>query len=187
MGYHYKKNNLRSVDRLDDSYQVPEKKKINIHDPCSIKFYNEDSPFYELTNFYEGTPIMVNNEIFKTAEHYYQWQKFIDPVAKLRIIQSKTASLAIDMANNNKHLIIPNFNKNLAMLNALRAKFSQYETLGQILLSTDNNQLIEHNMLDDYWSDGGDGSGQNQFGKLLMQVRSELRNHTLNFDKPFIG
>ena len=29
---------------------------------------------------------------------------------------------------------------------------------------------------DDYWGDGGDGSGKNRLGHLLMQVREELRN-----------
>ena len=28
---------------------------------------------------------------------------------------------------------------------------------------------------DSYWADGGDGKGRNQLGKILMQVREELR------------
>lgn len=28
---------------------------------------------------------------------------------------------------------------------------------------------------DDYWGDGGDGSGKNMLGRILMQVRESLR------------
>ena len=28
---------------------------------------------------------------------------------------------------------------------------------------------------DHYWADGGDGSGKNKLGELLMRVRQELR------------
>jgi predicted NAD-dependent protein-ADP-ribosyltransferase YbiA (DUF1768 family) len=29
--------------------------------------------------------------------------------------------------------------------------------------------------LDRYWGDGGDGSGKNMLGKILMRVRDDLR------------
>ena len=60
------------------------------------------------------------------------------------------------------------------MLAALRAKFSQHHQLRTLLLGTGCAQLIEHTRNDSYWGDGGDGSGQNMLGKLLMQVRGEL-------------
>lgn len=186
MGYHYRKS-LGSVVRPDDLNQLNKKNKIDIHNPSSIKFYYKGSPYYEFTNFYEDAPIIIRGQNFRTAEHYYQWQKFIDPVIKSRIIAAATAFLAIDTASEHKNLFDPKFSRDEAMLNALRAKFSQHEDLGRILLSTNDRQLIEHNISDDYWSDGGDGSGQNQFGVLLMQVRSELRDGILNFAEPFIG
>lgn len=31
--------------------------------------------------------------------------------------------------------------------------------------------LIEHTTKDNYWGDGGDGSGQNKLGKALMKLR----------------
>jgi predicted NAD-dependent protein-ADP-ribosyltransferase YbiA (DUF1768 family) len=35
--------------------------------------------------------------------------------------------------------------------------------------------LVEHTARDSYWGDGGDGSGRNRLGHLLMQLRAELR------------
>lgn len=61
------------------------------------------------------------------------------------------------------------------MLKALRAKFSDRNLrLLSLLLSTGDKKLIEHTSNDSYWGDGGNGTGSNKLGKLLMQVRSEL-------------
>jgi len=189
MGYHYKsRGNLGdAVKRKSPPQEKETPKKTNIYDVNSIIFYDDDQPYYEFTNFYQNTPIKINGITFRTPEHYYQWQKFIDDITKQRIIDAPTAIIASDVAEKHKHLIIPNFNKEIAMYNALRAKFSQYQDLGNLLLSTGNRQLIEHNMYDDYWSDGGDGSGLNMFGKTLMKVRSDLYNGTLTYRNPFVG
>ena len=46
------------------------------------------------------------------------------------------------------------------MTDALRAKFTQHEELRAILLSTGDAKIVEHTENDDYWADGGDGSGE---------------------------
>ena len=61
------------------------------------------------------------------------------------------------------------------MLGALRCKFTQHANLGKKLVETRDKRLVEHTANDSYWADGGDGSGENKLGKLLMQVRSELQ------------
>ncbi len=60
------------------------------------------------------------------------------------------------------------------MINALRKKFQSPE-LRQMLLSTGKQELIENSPYDRYWGCGRDGRGNNRLGKLLMQVREELR------------
>lgn len=61
------------------------------------------------------------------------------------------------------------------MRDALRMKFTQHSELRDLLLSTHNKPLVEHTHNDHVWADGGDGSGQNLLGQLLMEVREELR------------
>jgi N-glycosidase YbiA len=46
--------------------------------------------------------------------------------------------------------------------------------LVQILLSTRNALLVGHTRNDSYWADGGDGSGLNRLGHLLMELRAAL-------------
>lgn len=56
-------------------------------------------------------------------------------------------------------------------LKVLKAKFRQNPKLGELLDSTQNAKLVEHTTRDRWWGDGGDGSGENMLGKLLMAVR----------------
>ena len=61
------------------------------------------------------------------------------------------------------------------MYDACLAKFSQHPDLKQLLLSTGDAIIIEHTKNDNYWGDGGDGTGRNQLGKTLMRVRDTLK------------
>ena len=60
------------------------------------------------------------------------------------------------------------------MREALLAKFEQHPQLRELLLSTADAKLVEHTERDDYWGDGGNGSGRNMLGQLLMEVRRRL-------------
>jgi len=61
------------------------------------------------------------------------------------------------------------------MRDALCAKFTQHDDLRRLLLSTGDAKLVEHTERDDFWGNGGDGSGANMLGRLLMELRDELR------------
>lgn len=63
--------------------------------------------------------------------------------------------------------------KDEVMLKAIRAKVEQHSEVKEILLSTGNAILVEHTEKDNYWGAGGDGSGKNRLGKILMKVRDE--------------
>uniref|UniRef100_A0A6C0H9J7 NADAR domain-containing protein n=1 Tax=viral metagenome TaxID=1070528 RepID=A0A6C0H9J7_9ZZZZ len=63
------------------------------------------------------------------------------------------------------------------MFIVLRIKFKYNETLKNVLLSTKNTFLIEHNIKQgrDYtWSDNNNGTGSNLLGLVLMLVRDEI-------------
>ena len=55
-----------------------------------------------------------------------------------------------------------------------KAKFTQHPKLKKVLLDTGDRKIVEHTKRDSYWGDGGDGSGKNMLGILLMKLRSEL-------------
>lgn len=60
------------------------------------------------------------------------------------------------------------------MYTAIKAKFTQHKDLNQLILSTGDRKIVEHTKNDNYWGDGGDGSGKNLLGILLMKLREEL-------------
>ena len=60
------------------------------------------------------------------------------------------------------------------MFKALQAKFAQHEKLKRMLVDTKDRQLVERSPYDSYWGDGGDGSGKNRLGVLLMRLRDNL-------------
>ena len=62
--------------------------------------------------------------------------------------------------------------KDEVMYKALEAKFTQHEDLKAKLLETKGYMLVEHTVNDVYWADGGDGSGKNMLGQLLVRLRS---------------
>ena len=61
------------------------------------------------------------------------------------------------------------------MREVVEAKFRQHDELRTLLLTTGDAKLVEHTTNDNYWGDGGDGSGENHLGRILMAVREALR------------
>ena len=61
------------------------------------------------------------------------------------------------------------------MREALHAKFTQHPDLRSLLLHTGDAEIIEHTRNDNYWGDGGDGSGKNRLGEMLMELRTKLK------------
>ncbi|TFK28953.1 DUF1768-domain-containing protein [Coprinopsis marcescibilis] len=61
------------------------------------------------------------------------------------------------------------------MESVLMLKFSQHPNLRTLLLDTDKRPLIYADVLDSFWGEGPDGTGQNELGKVLTKVRARLR------------
>ena len=142
-----------------------------------IKFYHQHERYYEFTNF-SLYPVQLDGKQWPTTEHYFQAQKFVGTPYAEAIRKQPNARRAFDMSRNPK---VSRWRrgdwdqvKDDIMLKCLRAKFTQHRDLREMLLDTGERNLIEHTPNDSYWGDGGDGSGQNKLGKLLMQVRKEL-------------
>ena len=61
------------------------------------------------------------------------------------------------------------------MYEATKAKFSANPKLKELLVSTGDAYIAEHSETDNFWGDGGDDSGQNHLGKILMKIRDEFK------------
>ena len=64
---------------------------------------------------------------------------------------------------------------------ALYCKFTQHVTLLKLLVGTGNALIVEHTANDSYWGDGGDGTGRNMLGVLLVRLRTMLAEDQHHF------
>ena len=141
-----------------------------------INFYSTTGEYGCFSNF-SRHPITLKGKRWPTSEHYFQAQKFAGTEHEEEVRKCKTAREAANMGRSRKLPLRRDWEgvKDQIMLEAVRAKFTQHEDLKEILLGTGDAKLVEHTENDSYWADGGDGSGKNRLGQILMQVRDELR------------
>lgn len=56
----------------------------------------------------------------------------------------------------------------------IHEKAKQHEEVRVKLLETGDVEIIENSTDDFFWGCGNDGTGQNNMGKIWMQIRNEL-------------
>ena len=142
-----------------------------------IKFYSVTNEYGEFSNFAEYE-ITIDGKRWPTSEHYFQAMKFEDKVYAEKIRKTKKPLMATQMGRDRSVKIKRGWDSMRVnvMTVAVRAKFNQHQELLDLLLSTGDRKIVEHTSNDDYWGDGGDGSGENMLGIILMRIRDELSN-----------
>ena len=140
-----------------------------------IKFYSVTDKYGEFSNF-ALYPIRLKGKVWATTEHYFQAQKFAGLPHENKIRKAPSPMKAAQLGRTRKVRMNKNWDskRDNVMYDALKAKFTQHDDLKKLLLSTKDAYLVEHTENDAYWGDGGDGSGKNRLGKLLMKLRKEL-------------
>jgi ribA/ribD-fused uncharacterized protein len=144
-----------------------------------ILFYRVTERYGEFSNF-SPHPIALKGGVWPTAEHYFQAQKFVDTGHEEAIRLAKSPMIAARMGRSRERPLRDDWErvKDDIMREALAAKFTQHTDLRSLLLSTGEAELVEHTSRDRYWADGGDGTGKNRLGELLMELRRQLRKQT---------
>jgi hypothetical protein len=141
-----------------------------------LYFYSVSDELGELSNF-APFPISLQSKRWPTSEHYFQAQKFVDPKDREEIRRANTPMIAARMGRDRKRKLRGDWEsvKIGVMRQAVEAKFRQHDDLRQLLLDTGDAKLVENTDDDYFWGDGADGTGRNELGRILMQVRTVLR------------
>jgi ribA/ribD-fused uncharacterized protein len=142
-----------------------------------IKFYSKlANEFRGFSNF-APSPMVIRGKRYATVEHYFQSMKFVSPMWQEAIRVAPTPARAKQLGASKEYEIRDDWQKvkDGFMLEALRAKFQQNAGLLQQLKDTGARPLVEAGP-DAYWGEGRLKNGKNRLGKLLMQVREEMRN-----------
>lgn len=173
----------------------------------TIYFYSHKGEYGFLSNFYPA-PITICGVEWPTSEHFFQAAKFFykspthqnhRDICELyynntahsgnsRIFTEYIEKIRTDPspANAKKYggirtiPIDPRWEdiKDRIMTLAVTTKFEHHRDLADKIISTYPSPLVEHTVRDRYWADGGDGSGKNMLGQILMDVRSRLIQHS---------
>lgn len=145
----------------------------------AIYFYVPGERYGAFSNF-SRHGVELDGAWWPTVEHFFQAQKFEDPAYREKI---RSVALPRDAKNLGRTRDRPlradwDAVRDDVMLRAVRRKFETHPKIRALLLETGEEEIIENAPGDFYWGAGADGSGQNKLGKILMQVRGELRSST---------
>jgi ribA/ribD-fused uncharacterized protein len=143
-----------------------------------IRLFHGEHAF--LSNFYPS-PLDYEGLTYPTVEHAYQAAKVLDQDGRIKLRDAATPGAVKRMGARVKRRK-DWFSVNLGiMTDLIRQKFTRYPDLGEWLLLTGDRELIEgNNWGDDFFGmvkddKTGQWRGENHLGKMLMQVRAELR------------
>ncbi|EQC51655.1 NADAR family protein [Bacteriovorax sp. DB6_IX] len=145
-----------------------------------LDFYSTKKAYGEFSNF--GLfPILIEGVLWPTSEHYYQAHKYDKKELQEWVRAADSPYMAAKRGRDKSIPKRANWKeiKDQVMWIALKAKFSQYNSLRELLLSTNHSEIYEHTKNDCYWGDCGDRTGQNKLGKQLMRIRVLLRSGEL--------
>lgn len=131
--------------------------------------------YYFLSNFFPA-PVAYGGLTYQNNEAAFQAQKTLDKADRTAFTELAPA----DAKRRGRHVRLRRDweeVKDGIMEEIVRAKFTQNSKLREYLLATGDSQLIEGNTWNDrYWGvDARSGMGKNHLGKILMKVRSELK------------
>lgn len=117
---------------------------------------------------------MFEGMLYPSTEHAYQAAKSLDLAIRTEIQNAKNARHAKQLGQTVKLREDWESVKLNVMLTLLREKFKDgFER--DALLATDGADLIEGNTWGDTFWGVCEGKGSNHLGRLLMQVRKELK------------
>jgi type I restriction enzyme S subunit len=149
-----------------------------------IAFRSTRERFGGLSNMAPGFPLRIGSVPIKTSEALYQACRFPhDPALQRMIVEQPSPMTAKMKSKPFRTRSRPDWDdiRVDVMRWCLRVKLAQnWETFGALLEETGERDIVEHSRRDRFWGATVDGEtgifvGQNVLGRLLMELREDLR------------
>lgn len=140
-----------------------------------ILFYSAYDESGYLSNWYPAS-LFLKGKIWPSSEHYYQAQKVAGTPHEETVRRMESPRLTFEFTRRPEITVRADWDqvKIKAMHEAVYAKFTQNPELTEKLLATGDREIVENSPVDYFWGIGADGSGENQLGKVLMDVRRQI-------------
>lgn len=118
--------------------------------------------------------------IYPSTEHAYQAAKTLDIEERKSFLgltckEAKKKGMQVKLRDNWDNI------KFDIMYQLNKQKYYKYKELAHLLLDTKDEELVEQNTWNDTFYGVCNGIGQNNLGKILMNIRTELQIDYLNF------
>lgn len=141
----------------------------------TIYFYGAKEKPYDCFSNFSFHGFELEGYFWKTNEHYFQAQKYVGTSYFHKVRNLQTPKEAAYLGR--KYKLPDNWQevRYEIMKKGVIKKFETHPDILQILLATGEEEIVENNPKDEIWACGAEGKGQNLFGKVLMDVRSILR------------
>ena len=152
-----------------------------------VRFRKSKEQWGEFSNMASGFPLEVNGRMLRTSEALYQACKFTHlPEAQVLLIAQRSPILLARIARAKARAPRPDWDavKVDVMRWVLRVKLVQnWERFGSVLLETGDLDIVEDSHRDTFWGavpdeEGEHLTGRNQLGRLLMELRQQLRENS---------
>ena len=149
----------------------------------TVVFHKTKERWGELSNMASGFPLIVVGRVWPSSEALYQACRFPDLPDVQQMIARETSAMAAKMKSKPHRSASredwPRIRVRI-MRWVLRVKLAQHmKRFGSVLLETGDAAIVERSSKDRFWGavESGDGTleGQNVLGRLLMELREELR------------
>lgn len=187
------------LERLDRLQSATEAKELAmdtgfpiVPPDARVLYFARDRAAFGFLSHFHPSPIQLDGEVWPTVEHYYQVQKSdcADYRAAIRAARSPGMAKRLAAPPDAPRQVSQQswFRKNATpprpdwsevkldiMRRADRAKFAQHPDLAERLLATGDAELGEDSPFEPFWGLGRDGRGLNWAGRVLTEIRAELR------------
>ena len=131
----------------------------------------------EVLASYAANSFQLDDFTWPTVEHYFQAMKFDDQHYQRKISLAPSAKKARQLGRTRLKKIRKAWKttRKIMMTRAVYISARTNQAVYDALMQTADKQIIESSAYDYYWGWGRDRRGENQYGKVLMQVRAKLR------------
>lgn len=133
---------------------------------------------YEFLSNFHMCSVLFEGAFYHSVEHAYQAGKTLDLAQRLVISQQLTAG---DAKKEGRKVVLRD-DWETAKFEVMHAcvldKFTRHEDLREKLLATGKAELVEGNWWGDCFFGVCKGVGENHLGRILMEVREQLKRKT---------